>query len=177
MSENQNKRRTVKVPAAETAKEPEEDLAGDVTEKENTLPPGAEDLVEGGGKVRTRKDADKEAAEEIAKSKDKKAKAKVVPTDDYVRDKKGNIRLDEDKDKMRYAPGFHKSVGFVSENGVLFPVGFEFPGGFVGSFGNVILNRCPKCKHHQSIDAARSGRCEAQDCGYNAFEDLEEVSL
>ena len=125
----------------------------------------------------TRKEADRQKAEAEKSKKDKKAKPKVVPTDDFIRDKKGNIRKDADGDEMRYAPGFHKQIGFVSEAGVLFPVHYQFQGGFVGSFGNVILHRCPSCGHRQNIDEARTGVCHNNECRFSQLEALEQVEL
>lgn len=125
----------------------------------------------------TRKEAAKRAEEEKVAKKTKAVKPKVMPTDDFIRDKKGNIRKDADGDEMRYAPGFHKQVGFVTEAGVLFPVHFQFPGGFVGSFGNVILHKCPSCGYRNGIDEARSGVCGNQKCRFSQLEQLEQVEL
>ena len=131
--------------------------------------------------VRTRKSVEVETRKDQAA---KKSPAKVTPTDDYVRDKKGEIRKDEDGDDMRYAAGFHRGAGFVNDAGVRFPPGYKFQGGHIGTFGNVILNRCPKCGHHQPIDAAREGRCEnlragvnRQPCGFDMVRELEAITL
>ena len=130
--------------------------------------------------VRTKKDA----AVETRKDRDaKKAAPEIKPCDDYVYDKKGQIRVDEDGDKMQYAPGEHLSVGYVSENGVLFPNGFKYKGGHVTN-GTVVLNQCPRCGHRQSIDDAISGACgnmragvEKAPCGYSQVAVLEAFKL
>lgn len=130
--------------------------------------------------VRTRKIA---AVETRKDQGHKKQPPLVRPTDDFVRDKKGNIRIDEDGDQMRYAAGFHRSVGFVNDAGVRFPPGYKFPGGHIGTFGNVILNRCPKCGSHQSVDEAREGKCgnlrsgvDRRPCGFDMVAQLENIS-
>lgn len=125
--------------------------------------------VEPEPQIRTRKVA---AAEAAAGPKKKAAPKKVEPTDDFVRNAKGEIRKDADGDDMRYAPGFHKKTsdaegGYVNENGVRFPPGFKFPGGHVGTRGNVVLNRCPRCGNHNSIDEAMQGACANPKCGYD----------
>ena len=125
----------------------------------------------------TRKEAAKRAEEERLTKKTAKVKPKISPTDDFIRDKKGAVCKDADGDEMRYAPGFHKQVGFVTEAGVLFPVHFQFPGGFVGSFGNVILHKCPSCGYRNGIDEARSGVCGNQKCRFSQLEQLEQVEL
>ncbi len=128
--------------------------------------------------VKTRKQADVQAKQGRKKTPEVVV---VKPTDDFIRDKKGNIRKDEDGDDMRYAPGFHAQVGFVNEAGVRFPVHFKFKGGHIGTWGSVILNRCPKCHHSQSVDAAISGKCENTRsgpdktvCGFDMVRELEE---
>lgn len=120
--------------------------------------------------IRTRKVAAKEAA---AGGKKKVEPAKVKPTDAYVRDAKGVVRKDADGDDMILAAGFHKGFGYVNESGVRFPPGFKFPGGHVGTRGNVVLNRCPKCGNHQTIDEAMLGACANPKCGYSVIEELE----
>lgn len=132
--------------------------------------------------VKTRKMVEKEAKEGPKKAKEKEG-APIKPTDDFVRNKKGEIRKDEDGDDMRYAPGFHKGAGFVNSNGVRFPPGYKFKGGFIGTFGNVILNRCPKCFHHQGVDSSRTGKCdnmrageEKIPCRYDQVRELEEYT-
>lgn len=104
--------------------------------------------------------------------------------DSYMRNKKGEVMKDEDGDEMTYAPGFIKQIGFVNENGVRFPVGLKYEGGHIGTFGNVILNRCPKCGHQQSIDDARTGKCSNERvggmkkvCGFDKVAELEEFTL
>lgn len=165
---------------------------------EKTAPEGLDDLIEDGeegaaetpaateaptppvdeeNKPKTRKQAAKEAEEAKLANKAKKEGPKVVPTDDFIRDKKGNIKVDADGDKERYAPGPHKGVGYVNENGVLFPVHFKFKGGHVGTFGNVILNKCPECHTANGIDQARVGICGNQKCNYNQVVALEEYEL
>lgn len=142
-----------------------------------------EPIEEAEPEVRTRKKAAQEAKEGGKKVVHKVA---VKPTDDFVRNKKGEIRKDEEGEDMRYSAGFHKGVGFVNEAGVRFPVGFEFKGGFVGTFGNVILNRCPVCRHKQSVDSARSGKCDNErvpngdgysNCGYDQVREMEDIEL
>ncbi len=147
-------------------------------EEDEDAPPAPPKAVEPEPEVRTRK-----SIAQPAPAKIKKAAAEVKPTLDFVLDKKGVIRVDEEGDKMRFAPGFHKSVGFVNENGVLFPVGYKYRGGHVGSFGNVVLNRCPKCGNHQSIDEALSGACgnlragpDRTACGFNQVHELEQYT-
>lgn len=140
------------------------------------LPAGAADLVED-PLPKTRKQAAKEAEEEARGTKKKVAGPKIVPIDDVIRNKKGEPRLDEDGDQAHYAPGFHKGVGYVNESGVRFPVGYTFPGGFVGTRGNVVLNKCPKCGYRQGIDEAMMGRCHANECGHNAVLELEAIEL
>lgn len=134
------------------------------------LPPAEEESP----KVRTRKVA---AAEAALPKKAKPQMAVVKPTDDFVRDKKGNVTKDEDGDDMRFAAGFHKGAGYVNENGVRFPPHFKFPGGHIGTRGNVVLNRCPKCRNHNSIDEAMLGKCANQECGFSVIEELEEYTL
>lgn len=131
----------------------------------------------------TRKEYEQKKAEE-AKSpvKKKPAGPKVEATDDLIRDAKGKVKKDAGGDDMRYAPGFHKRTpeydgGFVNESGVRFPPGFKFPGGFVGTRGNLVLNRCPKCGNHQSIDEALLGVCANSKCGHDVKEELEEYTL
>lgn len=129
--------------------------------------------------VRTRKDDVKTRKDQKAE----RAKPVIQPTDDYVRDKNGAIRKDEDGDDMRLASGEHPLVGFVNENGVLFPNGFKIKGGHVQN-GLVVLNRCPKCGNHQSIDEALSGSCanrkagpEKLPCNHNPRAELEDWTL
>lgn len=132
--------------------------------------------------VMTRKQYEKLKAEGKA---GKPQAPEVTPMDSLIRDKKGKVLKDVDGDDMLYAPGFLKQVGFVNENGVRFPPGFKFDGGFVGSFGNVVLNRCPKCGHQQTVDEARTGKCgneRAPDgkkkiCGFDMVGELEKVDL
>lgn len=126
--------------------------------------------------VRTRKD-------DVVTRKDQAAQRKptvMKPTDDFVRDRKGDVRTDEDGDKMRYASGEHQGIGFVSEAGVLFPNGLKFKGGHVQN-GVVVLNKCPQCGHRNGVDDALTGRCgndkagpEKAPCGYSAFAHIEE---
>lgn len=145
----------------------------------DSAPETTEPPAEPEPQIRTRKVA---AAEAAAGPKKKPEPQKVKPTDDFVRNAKGEIRKDADGDDMRYAPGFHKRTadadgGFVNENGVRFPPGFKFPGGHVSSKGNVVLNRCPRCGNHNSIDEALQGVCANTKCGHSAIEELEEYEL
>ena len=176
-------KRAAMVAAAPPAKEVEDALDGfdDDKEPEKSAAPLIP-LEEQEPEVKTRKQADLEV-KEVAKKIKKVEGITVKLMDDFVRSKKGEIRKDEDGDEMRYAAGFHKGVGFVNANGVRFPVGYKFKGGLVGTFGNVILNRCPKCFHSQSVDSARSGKCdnmragpEKQICGYDQVREMEEFT-
>lgn len=181
MEEKQNKRVRGApgpkiIPAVPPKDDPSEGLLGELEDG----PKAPEEALEEEPKVRTRKESDQEIKElkESGIRAKKKERESVKPTDDFVRNKKGEIRKDEEGDDMRYAPGCHdKGGGFVNENGVRFPPGFKFPGGFIGTFGNVILNRCPRCGHRQSIDDARSGRCGNDKCGFNQVLILEEYEL
>lgn len=132
--------------------------------------------------VMTKKQYEKLKAEgKVGKPKE----PEIKPMDSAIRDKKGKIMKDADGDDMFYAPGFIKQVGFVNENGVRFPPGYKFDGGFVGTFGNVVLNRCPKCGHQQTVDEARTGKCgnergpdgKKKICGFDMVEQLEEIDL
>lgn len=142
-----------------------------------------EDILEGGKPTPTEEEAPppmtrKQAerlAEEEKKAKKEKAAVKIVPIDDFMRDKKGKIMTDEDGDKMRHPPGHHKGLGFVTEAGVLFPVHYPFQGGFIGTFGNVILKKCPECRHSNSVDDCRVGICGK--CGFNKVAELEAYEL
>ncbi len=126
----------------------------------------------------TRKEYEAKKAEEAkAPAQKKPDPQKVKPTNDFILDAKGKVRKDADGDDMRYAPGHHKGGGYVNQSGVRFPPGFKFPGGHVGTRGNVVLNRCPKCGNHQAIDEAMLGLCANQKCGYSAIEELEEYAL
>jgi hypothetical protein len=83
--------------------------------------------------------------------------------------------------KTDLEPGSHKQVGYVTKNGVLFPVGFKFKGGHISSKGSVVLNVCPKCGHHQYPSQAVKGFCEQvhekKGCGFDMIAELEEVQL
>lgn len=127
-------------------------------------------------KVRTRKQAELEAAADTKKGK-KPAIVAIKPTDDLVRKKNDEVRLDEDGDEMRYAAGFHSGAGFVNQNGVRFPPGYKAHGAFVGTFGNVIMSRCPQCGYQQSVDESRTGICANQKCRYDAVAKFEEIEL
>lgn len=180
-----NAARAQNAPAAESSTPSEDGFDEGVEDApgpgaEGAAPPSSEPAAEEPEpEVRTRKSA----AVETRKEQEAKRKVEVVkPTDDYVRNKKGEIRKDEDGDEMRFAAGFHKGAGFINENGVRFPPGYKFKGGHIGSFGNVILNRCPRCGHQQSVDEAREGRCgnqiagvERRPCGFDMVAELEGV--
>ncbi len=78
---------------------------------------------------------------------------------------------------------FHLHVGYVNKYGVLFPMGFRFKGGHV-SFRDVVLNRCYKCGHRQSIDEACMGECQnmkvpplGEPCGHSAYDELNSYEL
>lgn len=173
------------IAAAAPEKEVEDALDGfsdEAEEAKEELKAEAEPEVEQEPEFKTRKQAAAEA--KIGRKKPAEAASNVKPTDDFIRDKNGKIKKDEEGDEMRYAAGFHKGVGFVNDAGVRFPVGYRFKGGFIGSFGNVILNRCPKCFHYQSIDAARSGKCDngragpdKQPCGFDMVRELEDFEI
>lgn len=120
--------------------------------------------------VRTRKDS-----APIVHNK-KKESAPIQPASDLILDKKGAVRKDADGEDMRYAAGEHPVVGFVTESGVLFPNGYRFKGGHIAN-GTVVLNRCPKCGHHQGIDDAISGICGNQKCRFSQHHELEEYTL
>lgn len=165
-------------PQAPVAVEDELDGFDEPEEKKETAP---EPVVESEPEVKTRKDYEKDK-KEGKKGGRKTESAPIVLMDDFIRTKNGEIRKDEDKDDMRYSPGFHPNVGFVNENGVRFPVGWKFKGGFIGTFGTVVLNHCPKCHSRQGIDAARSGKCENEKagpdktrCGFDQVRELEEI--
>lgn len=74
-------------------------------------------------------------------------------------------------------PGAHKTIGYVTRSGLLFPVGFKFKGGHISSKGSVVLNICPKCGHQQYPNQAVKGFCERvhdkKGCGFNMIEELE----
>ena len=126
-------------------------------------------------KYKTRKQVEREEQESMKAGREKKAGPKVEPTDDFIRDKKGKIKVDADGDQERYPPGFLSGIGYVSESGVRFPVHYKFKGGHVGTFGNVILHTCPECKYYQTIDESRLGYCHR--CGFNQLKELEAVDL
>lgn len=172
MTQEAPKRRMVRpnAPVAPQAIEPVE--ADEEVVEESAI---GQAVDEEGPAPKTRKQAEAEASQAHKTAAKAKAAPKVEPTDDFVRKKNGEIRKDEDGDDMRYAPGFHQGAGFVNGNGVRFPPGYKFHGGFIGTFGNVIVNRCPKCKRLQSIDEARSGICGNRECGWDAVAELEEV--
>lgn len=166
--------------AAQSApeKEPEldESFGEDEAEPEASKPAVAPAPPAAEPEIRTRKN-------DVRTRKDQKVaetKVKIVPTHDFVLDKNGNKIKDEDGDDMRYASGDHPQVGYVNENGVLFPNGFKFRGGHVMN-GLVVLNTCPRCGSRQSIDEALEGACanlkagpEKQKCGFNMHRELAE---
>lgn len=159
-----------KAPPVKTPPELDEDFGEDEPKE------GSQSAEESEPEVRTRKDDVRTRKDQASE----KTPVKVVPTDDFVRDRKGEIRSDEDGDKMRYASGEHQAVGFVNESGVLFPNGYKFKGGHVQN-GVVVLNKCPQCGHRNGVDDALSGRCgndkagpEKVPCGYSAFSHIEE---
>jgi hypothetical protein len=167
---SQKNRRIVRQEAKR--EEPAEELEGDLEAAPAGDEPTSEELESPAEpEIRTRKVA---AAEAAAGGKKKVDPVKVKPTDAFVRDAKGAVRKDADGDDMILAAGYHKGFGFVNENGVRFPPGFKFPGGHVGTRGNVVLNRCPKCGNHNSIDEALLGVCANSKCGYSVLEELEE---
>lgn len=171
----EKKNRQLRVPQPVAAPEPEDALGEEFVQEA----PSAEAEPEE-PKVRTRKQAEAEAETEAAggsKKGKKPASSAIKPTDDLVRNKNGEVRKDEDGDEMRYAPGFHSGAGYVNENGVRFPPGYKAHGAFVGTFGNVIMNRCPQCGHQQSIDESRTGICGNQKCRYDAVAKFEEYEL
>lgn len=173
---NQNKRRLVRSAPPPAAKEIEEG----VEDKEGHGVEAAAPEEEAAPKVKTRKQADAELAEALKDAgKSKKPAAPLVkPTDDVIRKKNGDPFLDEDGEEMRFAPGFYnRGGGFVNGAGVRFPPGYKFRGCFVGTFGNVIMNRCPECGHHNSIDDARTGKCGSIKCGYSVVAELEKVTI
>ncbi len=118
----------------------------------------------------------------------------VFPRKAFILDKKGNKQPDpEEKGEfLKYEPGeFVRHVGYVNKNGVLFPVGFRFKGGHIADQPEeyaVVLNKCPKCGHRQSVDEAVQGECqnmkapggpdgELGPCGFSAFEELDSYDL
>lgn len=140
----------------------------------------AEETEEPEEEVFTEKDMEKAKAAR----KEKKVEPKVVPRENFVLDRQGQKRLDEDKEPMRYAPGNHRGVGFVNENRVLFPVHFRFKGGFVGTRGNVVIKQCPSCGHIPSVDDSLQGRCpnpragaEKVPCEFDQVALLNEITL
>lgn len=181
MSEKKvTRQRTAAAPvkqAAKTSEAPEglDDLLEDVEPKQSDIPTEEAQEAPTEELPRTRKQAEKELEEAKIAKKNKAAGPKIVPTDDYIRDKKGNIRLDADGDKMQYAPGSHKGVGYVNENGVLFPVRFKFKGGHIGTFGSVVLLKCHECGHVQSVDESRMGVCGR--CQFSQIDELEAYEL
>lgn len=126
-------------------------------------------------KYKTRKQVEREELEEMKSRKEKASGPKVEPTDDFIRDKKGKIKIDADGDQERHPAGFLENIGYVTESGVLFPCFYKFKGGHVGTFGNVILVSCPECKHYQSVDESREGVCAR--CGFSQIKELEEYVL
>lgn len=178
-TQTNNKRRLVRGTPAAAVPSPAKHLEeGNDEDAPGLETKPAELEEEAAPKVKTRKQADAELAaalKEAGKAK-KPVGPLVKPTDDLIRKKNGEPFLDEDGEEMRYAPGFHnKGVGFVNESGVRFPPGYKFRGGFIGSFGNVIMNRCPECGYQNSIDDARTGKCGNQKCGYDAVSKLEGI--
>lgn len=158
-----------------------------MAKKPNKAEKGLEDFGE--DEVAAAPAAEQEApAQPKIKKKEKKSHAKaedgVQPRKAYVLGPKGEPEKDEDGEPEEYAPGFIKQVGYVNQNGVLFPVGFKFRGGLVGWRGNVVLNRCPKCGNKQMTDEAVLGICANQKvpplgepCGYSAIAELEDYIL
>lgn len=119
---------------------------------------------------------------------------KVHPRKAYILDKKGQKQPDPDEKGafLAYEPGsFVRHVGYVNRNGVLFPVGFRFKGGHIADQPEeyaVVLNKCPKCGHRQTVDEAVQGECqnmkvkggeddELGPCGFSAFEELDSFDL
>lgn len=147
----------------------------------NAAPPPAEPEEP---EVRTRKDAIRTRKDGNAA----RARPEIKPTDAFVRDRNGNIRIDEDGDKMLLDIGFHERFGFVSRKDVLFPNGFQWKKndkvyGHVMN-GVVVLKKCPRCGHRQSVDEALEGRCgnekagpEKEPCHFNLIEELSQYTL
>lgn len=192
--------------AKNKAQDQEKDIEDDFEEEAEDTPP--EKIEKKEAATKPVKEPEAEGGKLVKReSKEAPIDNKVLPRRAYVLDKKGKQlkapagledqegaedKYELETEYLEYARGkFHRHVGYVNKNGVLFPCNFRFKGGHIADSAPeyaVVLNKCPQCGHRQSIDEAVQGECQnvkfrrsAEDpegpCGFSAFEELDSYEI
>lgn len=114
----------------------------------------------------------------------KKSKKEQEPKYDKTKMYKIDLKKEEAKDPEKEAvleEGANSQAGYLNQYGILFPVGFKFKGGLVSWRGSIVLNRCPKCGHHNMSTEAVKGECSNErgknnePCKYSLIESIEKI--